>query len=59
MDDLDLVGMNIGDAFTLLRAPYHLAPGAVATLNGEEVDAGTVLSPLAARISVGPASAPA
>ena len=42
--NLDFVGMSIGEAFTLLRDAYHLAPDAVATLNGQDADAGTRLN---------------
>ena len=44
IDELDFVGMTVGEAYTQLRDAYHLAPDATATLNGEEADAGMRLS---------------
>jgi hypothetical protein len=44
VDDLDVAGMCVGEVATLLRDPYHLAPGAVATVNGVEADASTQLT---------------
>ena len=44
MDDLDIGGMSVGEVATLLRDPYHLAPGAIATVNGAEADSSTRLT---------------
>jgi hypothetical protein len=44
LDELDVGGMSVGEVATLLRDPYHLAPGAVATVNGVEADSNTPLT---------------
>lgn len=44
MDDLDVAGMSVDEVVTLLRDPYHLAPGAIATVNGVEADPSTRLN---------------
>ena len=43
VDDLDVAGMSVDEVATLLRDPYHLAPGAIATVNGVEADPSTRL----------------
>ncbi len=38
-ENLDLTGMNVGDVFRMLRAPFNIAPAVVALVNGDPVDA--------------------
>jgi len=38
-EGLDLGGMTVGDAYRLLRVPFHLAPMVTALVNGTAVDA--------------------
>ncbi len=43
IDDLEVVGMTVGEVQTLLATAYNLAPGVRVNVNGAEADADTLL----------------
>ncbi len=44
VDDFDVADLTVRDVYQLLQAPYHIAPGVTANVNGAEVAPDTRLA---------------